>query len=104
VTGESGLSQLEVHLGRLLLGGVLTSASFLAVGLALWMSGIAVPAANVLLTIGLFILMATPIMRVIVSLAEYVRMRDWFFVLTTLVVLGVLMVTVAVAFLRHRQG
>ena len=32
--------------------------------------------------------MATPILRVVVSFAEYVRMRDWFFVATTMVVLA----------------
>jgi hypothetical protein len=32
-----------------------------------------------------------------VSLVEYVRMRDWFFVLTTLAVLTVLLVSVGLA-------
>jgi uncharacterized membrane protein len=41
--------------------------------------------------------MATPILRVVVSLVEYARMRDWFFVATTLMVLIVLFVTIAVA-------
>jgi uncharacterized membrane protein len=43
------------------------------------------------------ILMATPILRVVVSLIEYARMRDWFFVATTLAVLIVLFVTIGVA-------
>jgi uncharacterized membrane protein len=98
---ESAISRLEVHLGRLLLGGVLSSAALLAVGLALWMAQVATPWANGLLTAGLFILMATPIMRVIVSLVEYLRMRDWFFVFTTLTVLGVLLITVTVALTRR---
>jgi Protein of unknown function (DUF1634) len=101
VTDESAISRLEVHLGRLLLAGVLSAAAFLAVGLGLWMARIAPHLADQCLAAGLFILMGTPIMRVIVSLAEYVRMRDWFFVFTTLTVLGVLLVTVTYAFLRR---
>jgi len=42
-------------------------------------------------------LMATPILRVIVSVAEYVWLRQWFFVIVTLVVLAELTVTVVVA-------
>jgi uncharacterized membrane protein len=41
--------------------------------------------------------MATPVLRVFVSLAEYVRIRDWLFVATTLVVLVELTVTVVLA-------
>lgn len=91
------VSRLETHLGRLLLGGVLSSASCLTAGLALWLTGVAPSIANALLTAGLMILMATPILRVVVSLAEYTRMRDWFFAMTTLVVLIVLAVTIGVA-------
>jgi hypothetical protein len=97
---DDAISRLEIHLGRLLLGGVLTAAAFLAVGLAMWMGSVKVPIADRLLTIGLFILMGTPILRVLVSVVEYIRMRDWFFVATTVIVLGVLMATLAVAF-RH---
>jgi uncharacterized membrane protein len=46
------------------------------------------------------ILMATPILRVVVSLVEYARMRDWFFVSTTLFVFGVLLVTLTLALLQ----
>ena len=45
--------------------------------------------------------MATPILRVVVSFAEYVRMRDWFFVAMTMVVLAELTLTVIVAFRHH---
>jgi len=37
------------------------------------------------------ILMVTPLMRVIVSLVAYARMRDWFFVTTTLLVFAMLL-------------
>jgi uncharacterized membrane protein len=52
------------------------------------------------LTAGLVILMATPVMRVLVSLVAYIRMRDWFFVATTLMVFVLLAVTVALAWLK----
>jgi uncharacterized membrane protein len=97
---EETIARLEVQLGRLLQTGVLTSAACLAIGLVLWMAGSAEGAANALLTTGLVILMATPILRVIVSLVEYARMRDWFFVGTTVLVFGVLLVTVTLAVLK----
>jgi uncharacterized membrane protein len=43
-------------------------------------------AASLVLTTGLVILMITPLARVVTSLAVYVRMRDWFFVATTILV------------------
>lgn len=91
------LERLEVILGRVLLGGVLSSSACLAVGLIMWMAGGYPVAANRVLAAGLIVLMATPILRVVVSLVEYLRMRDWFFAATTIVVLVVLMVAVAVA-------
>jgi uncharacterized membrane protein len=100
---DDAIGRLEVQLGRLLQAGVLTSAAFLAIGLVLWMAGAADGAANALLTAGLVILMATPILRVIVSLAEYVRMRDWFFVVTTVLVFAVLLVTVTLAVLKAKS-
>ena len=99
---DQAIGRLELHLGRLLLGGVLSAATLLAVGLALWMAGVWPGPANWILNGGLFVLMATPILRVIVSLVEYARMRDWFFVGTTLTVLLVLIVTVTVALMKVR--
>lgn len=89
--------RVEALLGRLLTTGVRISNGLLAVGLVLWaVGGPNVPAA-LLLHAGLLALIATPVARVIVSLVEYVRERDWFFALTTAAVLAVLAVTVAVA-------
>lgn len=90
---ESGLARLERHLGRLLITGVLVSAVTLAAGLVLLLAAPG-PVSSDLLAAGLVILMATPMLRVVVSMAEYVRMRDWFFVATTLIVLAELAVTV----------
>lgn len=91
------LERLEAILGRVLLAGVLSSSACLAVGLILWMTGGYPIAAERVLAAGLIVLMATPVLRVVVSLVEYVRMRDWLFAATTIVVLAVLMAAVAVA-------
>jgi uncharacterized membrane protein len=91
------LERLEVMLGRVLLAGVLLASGCLAVGLIMWMAGGYPIAADRVLAAGLIVLMATPILRVVVSLVEYLRMRDWLFAATTIVVLAVLMGAVAVA-------
>jgi len=91
------LERLETILGRALLAGVLSSSACLAIGLVLWISGSYPTAAERVLAAGLIVLMATPILRVVVSLIEYVRLRDWLFAATTLMVLAVLMGAVAVA-------
>lgn len=91
------LAQLEQKLGQLLVSGVIASAALLALGLFFWLLNPAGSRTDWLLDAGLIVLMATPMMRVVVSVAEYVRLRQWFFVAVTLVVLTELTVTVVVA-------
>ena len=88
----SALDQLEQTLGRLLRAGVFSAAACLGVGLVIWMAAGPTPLSSALLTAGLFILMMTPLLRVVVSLVVYARMRDWFFVATTLSVFVVLLI------------
>jgi uncharacterized membrane protein len=88
---EDLFGRLEMQLGRLLFAGVMSAAVCLAAGLLLWMIGGRAAAANAILTIGLVILMITPVARVVASLVVYVRMRDWFFVATTVSVFVVLL-------------
>ena len=85
------LGRLELQLGRLLFAGVMSSAICLGVGLVLAVAGAYPAAANAILTTGLVILMITPIGRVVASLVVYARMRDWFFVATTIMVFVVLL-------------
>ncbi|HET7699162.1 MAG TPA: DUF1634 domain-containing protein [Vicinamibacterales bacterium] len=99
-TSEATLQHLELVLGRLLQAGVIASAACLATGLAAWMAAGPSGFANAMLTLGLMVLMATPILRVVVSLVVYVRMRDWFFVATTVMVFVLLAVTVTLALTR----
>jgi uncharacterized membrane protein len=85
------LGRLELQLGRLLFAGVMSSAICLGVGLVLAVAGAYPAAANAILTIGLVILMITPIGRVVASLVVYARQGDWFFVATTIMVFVVLL-------------
>ena len=66
------ISRLETVLGRLLLAGVLSSAVCLAAGLIVSFTHASPSTANRLLTAGLMILMGTPVLRVVVSIVEYV--------------------------------
>jgi uncharacterized membrane protein len=97
VTDERALHRLEEQLGRLLITGVIVSAIALMAGLALYVVNPSSGLSSTLLTVGLFVLMATPMLRVVVSFVEYIRMKDWFFMATTVVVLGVLAMTVILA-------
>ena len=95
---ESGLGRLEVVIGRLLRAGVVTSSLCLAAGLVLTVAGISGAIAGMALSAGLLILLATPVARVIVSVVEYVRERDWMFVSLTLGVLLALAGSAVAAF------
>ena len=55
-----------------------------------------------MLTTAIVILLATPAARVVISVAEYVRERDWLFVALTLIVLLTLAGSVVVAFWSRR--
>ena len=100
---DDSLTTLEHKLGRLLVTGVAASAVLLSAGLLFWLWHPGAPRTDWLLNAGLIVLMGTPILRVIVSAAEYVRLRQWFFVLVTLIVLAELTVTVAVALSRAQS-
>lgn len=97
------LGRLEVRLGHLLVTGVIVSATLLTVGLGLWLSGSHMTAALWLLNAGLIVLMSTPILRVLVSFGEYIKMKQWFFAGVTVIVLLELSVTVLVALSRHKS-
>ncbi len=88
------LARLEAHVGRLFVAGVSVSAAMLAAGLALFLFAPDAPAASKLLNAGLLVLMATPMLRVLLSMVVYVRMGDWFFASTTLAVIAELSVTI----------
>lgn len=87
---DAAIARLEMQVGRLLEMGVLLASVCLAAGLVLWFVTGGGPAASLTLTVGLIVLMVTPLARVVASLIAYLRLRDWFFVVTTLIVFAVL--------------
>ena len=103
VDDSPSLVRLELRLGQLLVTGVVVSAALLATGLGLWLLGSDATQALWLLNAGLIVLMATPILRVVVSFSEYVLMRQWFFAGVTMFVLLELTVTVVVALSKVKR-
>lgn len=89
--------RLDVAVGLVLRVGVLASSACLGAGLVLALSGSSTALANTLLTIGLVTLLATPVARVVVSVVDYVRDRDWPFVALTSIVLLELAASVVAA-------
>jgi uncharacterized membrane protein len=101
MTSPDSLARFERNLGFLLTTCVLVSATTLAVGLVGFLISPENSLSASLLKAGLFTLMATPVLRVVLSVVEYARMRDWFFVVTTLVVLTQLTITFVLALTRR---
>jgi uncharacterized membrane protein len=95
------LSTLEQRLGWLFVIGLTLSGVSLVCGLVLYLAAPGTGAGGWPLTIGLLILMATPLLRVVVSMIEYVRLGEWIFVWTTLAVLAELSITVIYALVQR---
>ena len=91
---------LEVEIGKLLRVGVVLSTTLLAAGVLISISGAARSIAEPLLSMAVLILLATPAARVVVSVVEYTRERDWLFVTLTMIVLLTLAGSVVAAFWR----
>ena len=86
---------VEVVLGRVLYVGTRISTVLLLAGLAITAASPA--SGHWCLSAGLLVLIATPIARVAVSLIEFARNREWWFVLCTAFVLTLLGGSLAVA-------
>lgn len=87
---DASIERLEVQVGRLLQAGVTLATGCLTIGLVMWLTLGTGRASTVMLTTGLVVLMLTPLARVVASLVAYARLRDWFFVATTVLVFVVL--------------
>jgi len=98
----TAIDRLERIVGRSLRIGVATSSVALAAGLLLAVFGDDRVAA-VLLHAGVVILLATPVARVLISIVEYARERDWPFVALTVIVLVELMASAVAALFFNRQ-
>ena len=91
------MNDLELTLGRLLGIGVTISSVALGAGLAVALTFGTGAASNFLLTAGVLLLLATPIVRVVVSSVGYARRRDWLFVVLTAIVLAELIASIFAA-------
>jgi predicted membrane protein len=89
---------LEQTLGRLLTFGTRVTTGVLALGLAATFAFPASRFTHALLTVGLLVLLLTPVSRVAVSVVGFLRARDWWFVLYTSIVLVLLLVSFVAAF------
>lgn len=94
-----GTAHLELMIGEVLRFGTIASSSLFAIGLVMTLAGYRVDVARLLLEAALIVLMATPATRVVISVIEYVRERDWVFVVLTLIVLLALGGSVMAAYL-----
>lgn len=95
---DAGLERL---IGRVLRIGVSASSVCLALGLV---SLFAFPLASAsLLQAGIIVLIVTPAARVVLSIIEYVSMRDWTFTLLTSIVLLELVGGALAALVFHKR-
>jgi uncharacterized membrane protein len=90
-------NRLERWLARVLGWGTALSATLLAAGLLFELAGATPGFAHSLTSLGLVILMGTPLARVAASVGEYLLARDWLFAALTATVLLTLLASVVVA-------
>jgi uncharacterized membrane protein len=100
---HSPTGQLERLVGLVLRIGLRASALCLGLGLALQLMNLEPPAARIVLQVGVLTLLATPILRVIASVAHYFVIRDWAFVALTMTVLLELGLSVVAALVFNRR-
>jgi len=100
---HAGALRLERMIGRVLRAGVTTSSVCLTVGLLWTMIDAASPVPPLLLQTGIVVLLATPVARVVVSVAEYVIERDWGFAALTAIVLLELLASAVAALVFNRR-
>ena len=68
------------------------AAALLLCGLLLWMAG--APGGEPMMHAGLLLLIATPIVRVVLALVDFLAARDWTFAALTAVVLACLAIPI----------
>jgi uncharacterized membrane protein len=93
------MKALEQRIGEVLRAGTILSSLLFAAGLGMALVGYHTQLSDALLATAVVVLVATPALRVFVSVIEYVREGDWVFVVLTVVVLCALGASVAAAYL-----
>ena len=94
--------KLERLIGTVLRAGVAISSACLAVGLLLYLAN-GGALATLLLNVGIVVLLATPLARVVVSTVQYVSERDWPFAALTFIVLLELVASAVAALVFNRR-
>jgi uncharacterized membrane protein len=94
--------KLERLIGTVLRAGVAISSACLAVGLLLYLAN-GGALATLLLNVGIVVLLATPLARVVVSTVQYVSQRDWPFAALTFIVLLELVASAVAALVFNRR-
>jgi uncharacterized membrane protein len=95
--------KLEPTIATVLRAGVTLSSACLALGLIVSIvSGHDEPS-RILLHVGIIILLATPVARVVVSIVQYVSVRDWTFAALTTIVLIELLASAVAALVFNRR-
>lgn len=87
---------MDRRIGQLLLIGVVAATVCLVLGLTAWMVGVEATGAT-LMNIGVVMLMATPVLRVILAVVEFTRARDRAFASIACAVLAILIASVLYA-------
>ncbi len=94
MTNRESLARFERTLTSAMFVGVWISSILLAAGLTMLLVYGESQKEDEFLRFGLITLMATPVLRVLLSVIEALRQRDWFWVWTTAAVVVVLTGTV----------
>ncbi len=94
---DAGSARLERWLGRILGVGAVTSTTLLALGLVLQLANVLPNVADDLTHLGLILLIATPVARVVASVVDFTMSRDWIFTALTSLVLVILLGSLLVA-------
>jgi len=94
------MTRLERSIGIVLRAGVVLSTACFAIGAILTFAGTGAPADR-LIQLGIIVLLATPVARVVVSVIEFAQQRDWLFTVLTLIVLVELTVGALAALIRN---
>jgi len=101
--GQEPMVRVERTVGFVLRLGVTTSSLCLGAGLLLGLLNVGL-ASHLFLQAGVLVLLATPIMRVIVTVVEFFAERDWVFVVLTAIVLVELAGSIVAALVFKQRG
>ncbi len=100
VTKDEEADRLERLLGHVLRTGSIASTSILAIGLLLALLVPSFAPAHAIMQLGLFVLLLTPVARVVASVFEYTHDRDWLFASLTFIVLAIIIGSLVVGVLH----